>query len=55
MLEVQVKARHDKATRELAETERKLAEVRAELEAERAKRPQTVCCAASGLIIGMKD
>ncbi|KZV73308.1 meiotic nuclear division protein 1 [Peniophora sp. CONT] len=38
---VEVKSRHDKATRELADTERKLAEVRAELEAERAKRPQT--------------
>ncbi|VDB87331.1 unnamed protein product [Peniophora sp. CBMAI 1063] len=38
---VEVKARHDKATRELAETERKLAEVREELETERARRPQT--------------
>ena len=54
MLEVQVKARHDKATRELAETERKLAEVRAELEAERAKRPQTVCYCASGLTLRLK-
>ena len=54
MLEVQVKTRHDKATRELAETERKLAEVRAELEAERAKRPQTVCCCASGLTLRLK-